>query len=100
MKRILLCVMAASAWVGPARAEGVGARPSGPLTFNIRPSRIDDQTREQQERVVRRDQQREFAFRSICTGCGPDAKHAPEVGMAFSPAGVLATRPERQVRSN
>ena len=78
MKRethVFLCAIVGLAWVGMAQAEGVGAPRSGPLTVDVRPSRIDARTREQQERVIRRDRQLDSAFRSICTGCGTDVDH-------------------------
>jgi hypothetical protein len=75
VRRILLCAIVGLAWVGMAQAEGVGTPRSGPLTVKLRPSQVDARTREQQERVTRRDRQLDFAFRSICTGCGADVDH-------------------------
>jgi hypothetical protein len=75
VRRIFLCAIVGLAWVGMAQAEGVGAPRSGPLTVDVRPSRIDARTREQQERVIRRDRQLDSEFRSICTGCGTDVDH-------------------------
>ena len=64
---------------------------SGPLVLTVRPSRFGsgDEIRERQERLMRRAAQRDYAFRTICKGCGAAATGAP-VGSAFFPLDALA----------
>lgn len=95
MKRILLSAILASASFSAAQAQDSADSPT-PLVFDVRPSRFEESADERQERLLRRSRDLDFAFRSICKGCG--AAYAPQAGTAFSPLNALAARPNRQNR--
>jgi len=93
MWRFLLWALLALTCLGPALAEDVDD--SAPLVFNVRPSRTEGAGAERQARLLRRARDLDFAFRSICIGCGATAANPNAAGAAFSPYNVLATRPSR-----
>ena len=76
------------ALAGSSRAEE-GADASTPLVLNVTPSRIQDSAN---ERLMRRVRNRDFAFRSICVGCGPINARGTNARAAFSPLNTLAKR--------
>lgn len=87
--------MLACAGLGSARAQETPHEPEfAPLVFNVRPSRAESDST---ERLARRARDLDFAFRSICTGCGAAVASSGATGPMFSPHNVLARQPPQQV---
>jgi hypothetical protein len=73
--------LAAALQIVPAAAQDR----SRPLTLNVTPSGIEEETDEQ--RLDRRLRQREFLFRSICIHCGSAEQNASRA--PFNPLDAL-----------
>ena len=97
MERILLCAILVATSPSNAQAEEAGDA-STPLVFDVRPSRFEESPDARQERLMRRSRDLDFAFRSICNGCGTASAYSPQTGTAFSPLNALTARPKRQDR--
>lgn len=97
MGRNLLCAILVATSVSAAQAEETGES-SSPLVFDVRPSRFEESPDARQERLLRRSRDLDFAFRSICNGCGTISTYSPQTGTAFLPVNTLAARPKRQNR--
>ena len=91
MRNATLIAILAAICPGLTRAEEAGAE-SVPLVLNVRPSGFEASAQDRRERLIRRARDLEFAFRSICTGCGASGITAPQVGTTFSPSETLAAR--------
>jgi hypothetical protein len=96
MKSSLVIAAFASAWATVAMAQEEPAQPDEPidpdaLRLTIRPGAVQETSA---ERLVRRAEQRDFAFRFICRGCS-SAPDPAKAGLApFQPADILARRPK------
>lgn len=85
--RIALMVLASAA---PALGQ------EGPPVITVRPSGVIDegaQARQRQERLLRRLEQSEYEFRSICRVCGSPERF--EVASPFEPHRTLSAPPAR-----
>lgn len=89
MRALVFRALMAAASVSSAAAQE--AVPSPPLTLTVRPSGIEE-TRA--ERLARRAQDLDFAFRSICRGCARAPDRLDASGAPFTPVEVL-DRPRR-----
>lgn len=89
MRALVFRALMAAASVSSAPAQE--AVPSPPLTLTVRPSGIEE-TRA--ERLARRAQDLDFAFRSICRGCARAPDRLDASGAPFTPVEVL-DRPRR-----
>jgi hypothetical protein len=96
MKSSLVIAAIASAWGGVAFAQDVPPEGDAPpeaeaLRLTIRPSSVQETSA---ERLARRTEQLDFAFRFICRGCS-SVRDPAKAGLApFNPADVLAKRPK------
>lgn len=98
MKSSLVIAAIASAWATVALAQDAPPETDEPvdphaLRLTIRPSSVQETSA---QRLARRAEQLDFAFRFICKGCSavPDPASA---GLApFQPAEVLARRPKAE----
>jgi hypothetical protein len=86
MKRALLGAMLMMAFAGSSSAEEV-ADVATPLVLNVTPSRFEDSLDEQ---LMRRARNLDFAFRSICIGCGSIDARGTDARTSFSPLSTLA----------
>jgi hypothetical protein len=92
MKHLVLKACLRRALAGVAVSAALQMMPaaaqdrSRPLTLNVRPSGVEEETEE--ERLDRRLRQREFLFRSICIHCGSADRHASRA--PFHPLDALA----------
>ena len=88
--RALLLGLALAALASPAPAQET----ADPLVVTVRAYRVEagEGSLARQERLLRRAQQRDFAFRSICRGCAALAATAPPA--TFRPLDTLAVRPK------
>jgi hypothetical protein len=91
-RRISLLAAAAA-----ALAAAVGAlAQEGPPVITVRPSGVLDEgteARRRQEQLLRRLEQSEYQFRSICRVCGSPERF--EVATPFEPYRALATPPAK-----
>ena len=62
---------------------------STPLVLNVTPSGIEDSV---DEPLMRRARDLDFAFRSICIGCGSIDARGTDARTAFSPLNALVRR--------
>jgi hypothetical protein len=89
------CALVAVALGGtlPAMPAASAQDRSRPLTLNVRPSGIEEET--EAERLDRRLRQREYMFRSICIQCSSADRNASRA--PFHPLDALAParRPEQ-----
>ena len=85
MKRALLGAMLMMAWAGSSSAEEV-ADAFTPLVLNVTPSGFEDGV---DERLMRRARDLDFAFRSICIGCGSMGARNTDARASFSPLNTL-----------
>lgn len=85
--RAMLLGLTVAATLGPSAAAEDA---TDPLVITVRASRVEagEGALERQERLVRRAQQRDFAFRSICNGCAAMAARASAA--PFHPLDALA----------
>ena len=83
MRRLLLCATLMVFGAGPGRAEDDGV----PLVLTVTPSGVEDHG---PDRLMRRARDLDFAFRSICVGCGTSAARPIAPGQAFAPLQTLA----------
>lgn len=96
MKSPLLIVAIASVWSALASAQEAAPVAEPPavtgdaLRLTIRPSSIEQTPA---ERLARRAEQLDFAFRFICRGCSGAPDPAKAASAPFNPGEVLARRP-------
>jgi len=80
---------------GPGFAQGA---PDGmPLQLTVRPSGYDavaNEAQARQEKLLRRLEQSNHTFRSICINCGDGWKH--QIYAPFNPLASLGRPPERE----
>lgn len=76
------------AWAGSSRAEEI-ADGSTPLVLNVTPSGFEDSI---DDRLMRRARNLDFAFRSICIGCGSMDARNTDARASFSPLNTLVGR--------
>jgi hypothetical protein len=83
----------AGATVAAAAAEDPAGRE---LAVTVRPSGFESpvaqEARERQERLVRRLDDSEYAFRNICNGCNRSTKRLIGINAPFYPMAVLGGR--------
>lgn len=89
---VAVCMLG-PAFAGLACAQEAGQEPGLP-PITVRPSGVED-GRERQERLSRRLEQSEFAFRSICTHCAAPGSR-PGATSPFHPVEVLQGAPVRE----
>ena len=87
VRSALLAVPIASVLVGGASAQEPGE--PDPLRLTVRPRGVEETTA---ERLARRAERLDFAFRFICKGCGTAPNLSPAPDTPFDPAGVLSRR--------
>jgi hypothetical protein len=80
---------------GPALAQG---EPAGEaLQLKVRPSGYDavaNEAQARQEKLLKRLEQSNHTFRSICINCGDGWKH--QIYTPFNPLAALGRQPERE----